>query len=130
MSEEFIKVLDHLCDKLGVAIDWSSENILPYAQQVMEKFIVHELWTSVAVTVVWAIALVICAIITHIARQKAIEDGWDWKTDSYDIAWVCIIVTIVCGAILICVACYQTFDIIACLTFPEKLIFDLVTNMK
>ena len=32
MSNEIIKVLDALSDKLGIAVDWTSENVLPYLQ--------------------------------------------------------------------------------------------------
>lgn len=35
MSNEVIKVLDHICDKFGIAIDWSSSNVMPYLQDLM-----------------------------------------------------------------------------------------------
>ena len=30
VSDQIIKVLDNLCDKFGLAIDWSSKNVQPY----------------------------------------------------------------------------------------------------
>lgn len=30
MSEEVIKILDALAEKFGLAIDWTSANVLPY----------------------------------------------------------------------------------------------------
>lgn len=29
MSEEIIKVLDYICEQLGIAIDWTAENVWP-----------------------------------------------------------------------------------------------------
>ena len=40
-----MKVLDHLCEKIGVAVDWTSaqvsENILPYVQEVLHRYTVY-----------------------------------------------------------------------------------------
>ena len=30
MSQQIIEVLDYLFEKFGIAIDWTSENIMPY----------------------------------------------------------------------------------------------------
>ena len=32
MSDEIIKVLDDLSDRVGITIDWTSQNVLPYLQ--------------------------------------------------------------------------------------------------
>ena len=34
MSEEIIKVLDALAEKFGVAVDWTSANVIPYLEQL------------------------------------------------------------------------------------------------
>lgn len=39
MSEQVISVIDVICDKFGIAIDWTSENILPYIQELFQKYI-------------------------------------------------------------------------------------------
>lgn len=47
MGSEIIKVLDALCDKVGIVIDWTSENILPQLEELSCKLVSYELWTSV-----------------------------------------------------------------------------------
>ncbi len=42
MSEEIIKILDELGKRLGIAIDWSNENIMPYLQDLMGRFIAYK----------------------------------------------------------------------------------------
>ena len=39
MSEEIIKVLNDLASRFGVAIDWTNQNIVPYLQDLMTRFI-------------------------------------------------------------------------------------------
>ena len=43
MSEEIIKALDDLGDRFGIAIDWTSENVLPYLQNLMDRFITYNI---------------------------------------------------------------------------------------
>lgn len=30
VSDQIIQVLDAICDKFGLAVDWTSTNVLPY----------------------------------------------------------------------------------------------------
>ena len=46
VSSEVIEILDYLGDKLGIAIDWTNENIIPYLQVLINKFIKWEISTS------------------------------------------------------------------------------------
>jgi hypothetical protein len=39
ISNEIIEVLDHLSEKFGVVINWSSENVMPYVQELCGKYI-------------------------------------------------------------------------------------------
>lgn len=43
MSEEVIKILDALAEKFGLAIDWTSANVLPYLQQLCGKYVTYEI---------------------------------------------------------------------------------------
>ena len=47
MSEEIIKVLDNLAERFGVAVDWTSTNVIPYLQELCSKYITYEIATSV-----------------------------------------------------------------------------------
>lgn len=38
MAEQIISVIDELCKKLGIAMDWSSENITPILMDLMNKY--------------------------------------------------------------------------------------------
>lgn len=41
MSEEIIKVLDYICAQLGIAVDWSAENVMPQVMDVLGRYRVY-----------------------------------------------------------------------------------------
>ena len=46
MNEEIIKVLDYLSAQIGIAIDWSSENVWPQVMDVLGRYRLFELTTT------------------------------------------------------------------------------------
>ena len=110
ISDEIIKVLEYMCDKVGVTIDWTSNNILPYVQQLGGKFIRWEIGTSISWIVISIISVVVAFLIIKFADMDGLE--------SLIFATVIILATIIIGC--------QIFDIIECYTFPEKAIYDYI----
>lgn len=114
ISDEVIKILEYLCDKIGVTIDWTSNNVLPYVEQLYEKFIMWEVNTSFAwIYIMGAITVIalICAIVIHNISDWG---GFEW----FIFGCILCVTIIVCGI--------QIFDIIECKTFPEKVIYDYI----
>lgn len=129
VSEQIIKVLDNLCQKFGVVVDWSAENVIPYLQSLCNRVISYEIWTSVATI---SISFVICAILWIIfclTFKSAAEAGWD---EDDVIVWVnagALVLGIIAAVAFICLTCIQTFDIIEAIYLPEKTIYDMITTM-
>ncbi len=46
-SEQIIKILDNLSDKVGMTIDWSNTNVIPYLQTLTNRYINYEVVTSI-----------------------------------------------------------------------------------
>ena len=122
MSEEVIKILDVFAERFGLAIDWTSVNVLPYLQQLYDKCVTYEIVTSV----MW-ILIGICLLFSGKYLIKMMKYCWkkykeDWTAD-YDIITIGLGVfagVIIIGGTII-ILC-QIFDIITCITFPEKII--------
>lgn len=109
MSEEIIKVLNDLGNRLGIAIDWSSQNIMPYLQDLMTRFI--GLQNTKAI--IWISLLSLGIILTIIFMIIGIKIGK--KEDDEEI---------------ICCAVFISIAIIICLSFPLIInIFGLVQNI-
>lgn len=66
MSEEIIKVLDNLAERFGVAVDWTSINVIPYLQELCSKYITYEIATSVT----WLVIGILCLIFSKYTLQK------------------------------------------------------------
>ena len=114
ISDEVIKILEFLCDKIGFTIDWTSNNVLPYLEQLCEKFIKWEINTSYA----W-IAIMCCAIVFTFIFSMIVWKTCDW--DNFE--WVIFVGVVVISIIVIGI---QIFDIIQCNTIPEKVIYDYI----
>ena len=46
MSQEIINVLNYLGEQLGIAIDWSSENVWPQVMDILGRYRLFELATT------------------------------------------------------------------------------------
>lgn len=77
MSEEIIKVLDELGKRFGIALDWSNQNIMPYLQELMRRFICYRNVTACIWTII-SIAMTITGAVTIKFLNK-----WR-KSDNYD----------------------------------------------
>ena len=47
VSEQIIQVLDVLGEKIGIAVDWTSQNVVPVAQQICKRYIRYEIVMSI-----------------------------------------------------------------------------------
>ena len=123
-SQEIINVLDYLCKKFGVAIDWTSENVMPYLEELCGRYIKYEVYTSIAWCVTFVAIVAIAGLIWGIAEI----------VDRHTISVSCIteISKIVFfAALIICVivCAVQAFDIIECYTIPEKTILEYLKTL-
>ena len=120
MSEEVIKVLDALAEKFGIAIDWTSANVLPYLQQLCGKYVTYEIATSV----VWILIGICLLFVGKYVIEKAKQCWKKYKENTYsDYDCGTIMLGILAGCVIIggiAVILCQTFDIVTCITFPEK----------
>lgn len=125
MSNEIIKILDDLSKRIGVAVDWSGENVMPYLEELMKRFIQWEIVTS-TVWVVIGIVLFICGLYctksiwkrrNNYAYFGDFDEGVTWR-------FIISISAMVCGAIIFYCQC---FDICEAVCIPEKTIYDHIT---
>ena len=126
MSEEIIKVLDALADKFGLAVDWTSANVVPYLEQLCGKYVNYEIATSV----VW-IMLGLLFFIVGIICYKIVYKHKDWGvtyhefiSDDYFMRGLIYIGVISIFVVASLMVITQIFDIVTCFTFPEKIIIE------
>ena len=114
MSSQIIEVLNNLCLRFGLAIDWTQENIIPYFEELAGKYVAWECATSWAWIGIGAI-LVIVGLVLFVAdiRYKV--------TGGFMGFFGCVVM---CAGVSV-IGC-QVFDILTCTYFPEKKIVEYV----
>lgn len=121
VSDQIIQVLDALCKKFGMVIDWTSANVMPYLTTLCEKLVTWEIWTSVAWMAI-AVVMIAAGVVALVLSIKHIE-----RLDP--VAPILIVCSVIVCAAGIGVLGSQIFDIIKCVTFPEMFVFEYVQKL-
>lgn len=133
VSEQIIQVINVLCEKFGIAIDWTGQNVIPYIETLCKKLITYEIATSI----MWVVGMLLLSIGTIIAFKKfapRFKEGIEMNNASCsDIGWLIGTSFAITGfvglnIISIAVIIVQIGDIIKCLTFPEMYIFEYISK--
>ena len=112
MSDAIIKVLNELCDKFGIAIDWTSDNVVPYLQDLMVRYSKYVCYTSIMWLVIGLIIMVVFAVLLYKYLKQEHRDGL-------------ITFFLGCGMLLgAWDTVNQIMDIIEITTIPEKAIIE------
>ena len=129
-SDEVIKLLDDLGKRFGIAIDWSSENVVPYLKVLADKIVKLEIAESIMHIVLAFVFFGLAVGLAKFAKFcfKKHEEIGHWSSDwnlgggfSYIGTGICTLT----GVIMLFV---NAWAIIECVIFPEKVIFDFVNG--
>lgn len=129
-SSELITVLDYLAQKLGIAIDWTSDTVMPYLKDLCDRFIEYEIFNSFMTIGAWAVFLLffMCWLIpTHLIAKNRLDWNWDCFTCYVAaVAWIGFVICLI--GTIVSVIC-QGFHIIECWKMPEKVIIEYVQGL-
>ena len=126
ISEAIIKVLDNLATKFGIVIDWSSQNIVPYLQEVVGRCVNYKMYTAIMWIVVMIVMIIIDCLIFKIFWNIYIRDKCFKTKDNL------LFASMVCGSVMLFLFVFVILNantIIACVTFPEKIVLDYLTAL-
>lgn len=137
MSDEIIKVLEYLSEKVGLAIDWTSEkvasDIMPYLQEVYHRCVVWGIVQNL-IGVFVGLVLIVSAVVILRKLLKAYKGEKETKYELFDgsdptllgtIASICVITFSVSGIIVFLVALTDTLNWVI---FPEGQILEMISK--
>ena len=132
MGEEIIKVLDNLAQKFGIAIDWTSQNVMPYLEDLANRYIAYNnliAIVQIVISAIFIIAGIMCII--KLVKWKY-SKGYDNSCYSYDPILLALGITgagmlIALGIGLII---GNTIGIIQNVCMPELTIVDYIKNFR
>lgn len=126
-SEQFIEIFNFLASQMGIIIDWTSENVVPYMQDFSSRFIRYE----IAKSVTWIIIVLIISLILFILAKMATKEHRESDYYSEGIlmffAWMFFTISCIVSFIIIS---FQVFHIIKAVNIPEQLIIEEMLQIK
>ena len=132
MSEEIIKVIDELGKRFGIVIDWSNQNIIPYLQELLKRFICYQNITA-CVWIIVSIAMTISGFVMIKFLNKWIKSE-NYDSDYYVddelltiVVYICSIFMIVLGIGLII---GNILGIAKNICMPEMVVYEYIKNIQ
>ena len=122
-SENFINIMDAIGKQLGIAIDWTSQNVVPYIEQLSQRIINYEMCMHG-----FYLAISVAIIITGKKIANKAKELYEKELDE-GYAFLGILGIGIVGMGIICV-CANIKDIITALTLPEKTIVEFIMQYK
>lgn len=130
MNEELVKALTELANKFGVVIDWTSQNALPYAQELMNRIVKFEVATSIMWLVIGLIFIISAYWIIKLVKFFQQKDK-EYPYGVWDVwAGFAIGLTILFPIIGVCVIFQQVYDFIQCGILPEVVVLRYLGMIK
>lgn len=135
-NNQIIQVLDALCDKFGMAINWTGQNVLPYVQELIKKVVNYEIYTSIGWLLIWTVFIFaffkpICWYVKN--RYDKNNRIIKFITNDEYFFYAGLILFLIFGGILATISIIgvitQIMDIITCLTLPEKIVFEMIQSI-
>lgn len=129
VSEQIINVLNTLCEKFGIAIDWTAANVLPYVQDLCGRVITYSIAEDIATIIFMIIGFIISLFTLKFCFKKYKEcnyrDDEGWQVGSILSG---IIMGVFCVASIIVIP-MTTMEIIQACTIPELTIIQMVEGL-
>ena len=142
-SSEVIKVLDNIAEKIGIAIDWTDENVVPYVTEILSKYRNYGIITnSIGVFISFVIIILMVFMVIHRvvkpyhAAYNTEKDNFWWLYDPHynrveakGTLIVFISFIIFMSVLFICFACISIDDLVKWIVIPEIKYIDLLKGL-
>ena len=125
MDQQIINVLDDLSTRFGVVVDWTSDNVLPYLEDLYSRLVKYLLLTRIFEIVIFAIISFISAVYIYKFIKKISVIPWY----SMSAIAITIMVFAVCGLFIATLVILMLIQgIISLCTIPEAEVLNYITN--
>lgn len=114
MTNQFIENLNAVCEKLGIAIDWTSDNLMPQIQDLLTRYGRYLLADAITGLVVGVLLLVATVFLvkygSRTLRNMDVDDTWEYNNDCLAMC-IAVSVFITAGIIGVSGICLLLFNI-------------------
>lgn len=132
MSEEIIKVLDELGNRFGIVIDWSNQNIIPYLQELLKRFICYQnitacIWITISIAIITG-GIVMLKFLNKWRKSENYVSDYD--SDDVTLAFLGYIFSICMIALGIGLIIGNIFGIAKNICMPEMVVYEYIKNIQ
>ena len=116
IADDIIKLLEYLFAKMGIAIDWSADNIMPYLMELGSHIVSYKMWCAI---------IIICAVLVSFIIVWSLCNMWKKVyPNNEDVCIYTIIIKLAITVVMIITISVQSITIVKCKTFPEIVGYD------
>lgn len=122
MNTESIEILNAICEKIGVAIDWTGENVMPQLESLIEQYARYLLVSNIVWFSTGVLSLIGGIFLLRISYKSLKNHTWayDECDDIFSITGFLIVFAglslVIFGFVFIIV---NMADLIKCITIPQ-----------
>lgn len=122
-STQAIQIINAVCEKFGVVVDWSQQNVLPYLQDLCTRVVHYGQFNAIYHMVFWLILFVVAFFIAK-ASLKHLKKIVDSDFDFNELTFTISIMGLIGSCVVMLVAFFCFFDWVSVMIeisfLPEK----------
>lgn len=125
MADQIIQVIEALCEKFGIAVDWSAESLAPVVSSLVGKYASYVILSGAVYLFIYALLIFMGCRFVRWMRGKAKEHGSvdDWACDNEGEFFCCMALLAVYAIVMLIYTLVVLFGIIPstiqAITVPE-----------
>ena len=127
-NNQLVELLKELANQMGIAVDWTSQNIRPYIIDIMGRLARYEIFTSVIWILFFVIVILIASKLIRMSYKRfKDEEDYIWDEELFIPIAIGLSVVILFSSLCIIAQCY---DIGEAIYTPEILLIEQLKSLS
>lgn len=127
-SNQLVELLKELANQMGIAVDWTSNNIRPYIIDIMGRLARYEIFTSVIWILFFVIVILVAVKLIRMSYKRfKDEEDYIWDEELFFPIAIGMSIVILFFSLCIIVQCY---DIGEAIYTPELLLIEQLKSLS
>ena len=127
-NNQLVELLKELANQMGIAVDWTSQNIRPYIIDIMGRLARYEIFTSVIWILFFVIVILIASKLIRMSYKRfKDEEDYIWDEELFIPIAIGLSIVILFSSLCIIVQCY---DIGEAIYTPELLLIEQLKSLS
>lgn len=127
MADQLIKILNDLSSRMGVAVDWTAENIVPYLQDLGTRIATYVFWSKIVGICILVVLSIIAAIVCVVVLKRTNFDA-EYYGAKETAAVTCLIISCIMIVGSFIAIPMMAVDAVEAKYLPEKAIYSYVES--